>query len=111
MSLYNTGKMKVGEKKQTLDDGTDLLKSAIKTRIKTTMVGAIDSVEKILGFLLYLNEQRELTPEESELKELFFELRKDILDKGNNQIRQIDEDLAKFDITRKIYHITLPVKG
>lgn len=111
MSLYDVAKMKVGEKKQTTDDCSDMVKALMTKRIRTTMVGAIDSIEKILGFLFLETQDRELTKEEEEMKELFLDLRKEILDKGNNQIRQLDDDLSKFSITRKVYHITLPVKG
>lgn len=111
MSIKDFAVMQVGDKITKEEFAGDILKSLMQNRIKTTMVGAISSIEKYLGFLFAQNEERELTPEEQEIKDIFLDLRKDILDKGNTEIRKLDEDFKKFNITRKVYQIKLPVKG
>jgi hypothetical protein len=84
------------------------LKDRMVNRLKTTMIGAISSIENKFGFLWGHN-QDDLTPEQQELKSYFEELRKEILDKGNNQIRGVDSDLLNYDINKKEIKIVLPV--
>jgi hypothetical protein len=44
------------------------------------------------------------------MKEVFEELRTEILDKGNNQIRNIDSEIETYDIVWNKYHYSLPLK-
>tara|TARA_A100001201_G_scaffold21819_1_gene24325 strand:- start:1227 stop:1541 length:315 start_codon:yes stop_codon:yes gene_type:complete len=85
------------------------LKKEVKKRIQTTMIGALSSIEKHLGSL-WGNDTDNPTPEQAVMKEVFEELRTEILDKGNNQIRNIDSEIETYDIVWNKYHYSLPLK-
>jgi len=87
-----------------------LFKSS-KKRVQTTMIGALDILEKHFGFLWGFEQQEEITPEQAQLKEIYDEARAKILDKGNTQIRNMEADFANYEITKKRYHINIPVVG
>lgn len=87
-----------------------LFKSS-KKRVQTTMIGALDILEKQFGFLWGFEQQEEITPEQAQLKEIYDEARAKILDKGNTQIRNMEADFANYEITKKRYHINIPVVG
>lgn len=68
----------------------------IKKRLTTTMIGALASIEESL----------ELDDEE------YSQLRQDILDKGNAQIRELRKDLDNFEISyKKIYFVPIRRKN
>lgn len=65
----------------------------MKKRIMTTMIGALASLEEFIDIF-----------EEGEYEEL----RKDILDKGHSQIRELENDLNHFEIKYKtVYFMPL----
>lgn len=73
------------------------LTHSIETKIKTTMIGALDKFEKKLGFL-WDEESPDELPTAGELKELWQQVRTDILDNGNNQIRAVKEEISLYDV-------------
>ena len=79
--------------------------------IRTTMIGSLDAIEKKLGFLWGFESDEDMTEEQKILKAMYDEVRALILDKGNNQIRFLKNEFTDYDITRKKYHINLPVAG
>jgi len=81
-----------------------------KKKIQTTMIGALSTVEKYLGFLWGHESSETLTPEQEHLKEVYNEVRSEILDRGNNQARNLETEFAAYDINWLRYQITLPVK-
>lgn len=82
-----------------------------KKKIQTTMIGALSTIEKHLGFLWGYESSEPLTPEQEHLKELYEEVRSEILDRGNNQARNLEAEFANYDINWLRYQITLPVKN
>lgn len=84
-----------------------------KQRILTTSVGALDALEKQLGFLWgHTNSpsgEVELTEEQLEFREMYEKIRATILDNGNDQMSFMSEDFADYDISRKKHKINLPV--
>ena len=89
----------------------DRLLKISKKKIQTTMIGALSTVEKHLGFLWGHESSEELTPEQEHLKEIYDEIRSEILDRGNNQARNLETEFAAYDINWLRYQITLPVKN
>ena len=92
------------EAKQSVKYKTDSkqrLKNISKKKIQTTMIGALDSIEKHLGFLW---------EDEENLKKIYDIVRQEILDRGNGQIRNLEAELDQYDIEWLRYNITLPVK-
>ena len=86
------------------------LKKEIKKRIQTTMIGSLSSVEKYFGFLWGENSESELTKEQMRMREIFEEMRTEILDKGNSQIRNSDSEIENYEVVWNKYHINLPIK-
>ena len=80
-----------------------------KKKIQTTMIGSLSTVEKFFGFLWGHGDNDELTPEQEHMKNLFDEARAEILDRGNSQIRNMEAEIAQYDVTWKRYHVTMPV--
>ena len=78
-----------------------------RKKIQTTMIGALDTIEKSFGFLW--EAAGELTPEQSQLKKIFEEARSQILDRGNAQMRNLKAEFVNYDINWKKYSLTLPV--
>ncbi len=85
----------------------DRLFKIAKKKIQTTMIGALDSIEKHFGFLW--EAEKELTAEQTQLKGIFEEARAEILDRGNTQIRNLQAELTNYDISWKRYKLTLPM--
>ena len=83
----------------------EILKENIRRKITTTMIGAIDVVEKKFGFLW-----SNATGEESKfMHKVFLEVRKTILDNGNTQIKSADEEISGYDIERTVFTTIFPV--
>ena len=72
------------------------------------MIGALSSIEQHLGFL-WTNENGELTEDQKKLLELYNTVRSEILDRGNNQARNIDAELSQYDIEWLRYTMVMPV--
>lgn len=85
------------------------LSKIAKKKIQTTMIGSLSTVEKFFGFLWGHGDDDELTPEQEHMKNLFDEARAEILDRGNSQIRNLEAEVAQYDVTWKRYHVTMPV--
>ena len=88
----------------------DRLYQISKKKIQTTMIGALSSLEANFGFLWGIGEpDDEITPEQLALKEIFEQVRSEILDRGNTQIRNLEAEISNYDINWKRYTINLPV--
>lgn len=90
------------------------LKKEIRKRIQTTMIGALSSIEKFMGSLWDWEQNTDPnyipTKEQIRAKEIFEEMRTEILDKGNNQIRNAESEIDTYDVIWNKYHINLPIK-
>lgn len=95
-------RMKQSREQREKDVSKDRLLKSTKKRIQTTMIGALHSIEESLGFLWENDEN---------MKEIFEELRSEILDRGNNQIRNLESDFSTYEIVWKKYSYQLPFKG
>lgn len=77
------------------------LRELIEKRVRTVFIGAISSVEESsFGGL------RQQSPE---WDRVFKELRKEILDKGNEQLRLLLEELGDFNVGQKRYRYDMPM--
>ena len=101
---------KTAKTDQYLDLSKERLLKIGKKKIQTTMIGALSTIEKHLGFLWGHESSEELTPEQEHLKELYDLVRSEILDRGNNQARNLETEFSAYDIKWLRYQITLPVK-
>lgn len=85
------------------------LKKEIRKKIQTTMIGALSSVEKYFGFLWGENVDNP-TKDQLRMREVFEDMRTEILDKRNLQIRNSDAEIETYDVTWNKYHINLPIR-
>lgn len=99
---------KIREAKYKLDS-KERLSKILKKKIQTTMIGALSTIEENLGFLWNNNSSQELTKEQEHMKNIYNKIRSEILDKGNNQTRNIDAELSQYDVEWLRYSMTMPV--
>lgn len=98
-------------KRDILDERSkNRLKKEIKKKIQTTMIGSLSSIEKYFGFLWGEDSDYELTKDQIRMRDIFEELRTEILDKGNIQLRNADAEIESYDVTWRNYHINLPIR-
>lgn len=67
----------------------------IEKRFKTIMIGSLARFEQEFGYL-WNNEEEPNTQQEIYFREKWEDLRNDLLDHGNNQIRNGIQDLNKY---------------
>ena len=89
-------------------DSKDRLSKILKKKIQTTMIGALSAIEENFGFL-WNSQDGKLTKEQEMMKTLYNKLRSEILDKGNNQARNVDAELAQYEVEWLRYYIKIPV--
>ena len=82
----------------------------MRKRIQTTMIGSLSSVEKYFGFLWGEGSDSEPTKDQLYMREVFEEMRTEILDKGNSQIRNSEAEIENYDVVWNKYHINLPIR-
>lgn len=89
-------------------DSKERLSKILKKKIKTTMIGAISSIEENFGFLWAEDSDIE---EDTKIKMagLFAKARSDILDRGNTQSRNVDAELSNYDTVWLRHTISIPV--
>jgi hypothetical protein len=85
-----TDKYSVGSKEK--------LKASVRHKIRRTFVGCLDIIEKELMALGIDKDS-----------DVFKTIRKKILSVGNDQVRNMEAELEKYNIEFIPYHITLPV--
>lgn len=98
---------KIRDEKYKLES-KERLSRVLKKKIQTTMIGALSSIEENLSFL-WETDNGILTEEQKKLKDIYQKIRSEILDKGNNQARNIDSELSQYDIEWLRYSIKIPV--
>ncbi len=85
-----------------------LFQVAVK-KIKTTMIGALSTLEESFGFLWGFEEDAEKTDDQKKILEIYEDARAKILDRGNTQIRNLESEFVNYDIVRKKHYINLPI--
>lgn len=105
--MDNSDYKKTRDQKYKLDS-KDRLAKILKKKIQTTMIGALSTIEENFGFLWNTN-SGELTKEQEHMKELYNKVRSEILDKGNNQARNIDAELSQYEIEWLRYSLKMPI--
>ena len=90
-------------------DSKERLQKIINKKIQTTMIGALDTIEKSLGFLWAPDDDGQMSEDAKYFKGLYDTVRQEILDRGNGQIRNVDAELEQYDIEWLRYQLTLPI--
>jgi predicted hydrocarbon binding protein len=93
----------VDNNKEKQEDASRLnLETKILKNIQTTMIGAISAIETRIGHLWgYGKQESELTEDELAALQIWKEIRKAILDNGNNQGRKVQDTLKEYSINWK----------
>jgi hypothetical protein len=88
------------------------LRKIIQTKMRTTFVGDVARVEQHLGALWgHGLVEAQLTPSQRTWRQLWLQLRNDILTNGNNQLRALEKELAQYVIEWHAYQNRFPVTG
>lgn len=77
-----------------------MLEEYVEKSINTTMIGALFSIETHFGDLL----------ESPEYREKYAKIRKEILDRGNNQKKLVKAEMLNYNIQSKRFHYNIPVR-
>lgn len=85
----------------------DKVQNEVSAKMKTMMIGALSSIENYFGELWAMGQNRPLTKDEQKFYDTFMVLRKEILDKGNTQIKNVKMFLDPYDIDYVGYSIEL----
>lgn len=74
-------------------NGSSRLKDFAIKKVRTTMIGAIAELEKNLDL------------KDEEIKKVFEEIRQNILNLGNSQIRSLEKEFTKYDVFQKVFKL------
>ena len=108
--IKNSLEYKNAREQRSKDVSHDTLFKNTKKKIQTTMIGSLSDIEEHFGFLWNFGEdESQLTEEQKHIKSIYEEARAKILDRGNTQIRDLELEFINYEISRKKYHIKLPV--
>jgi len=84
----------------------------LETKIRTTFIGNINTFEKHFGELFGFGKKtEELTQDQKYFRSIWESCRKEILDKGNNELRAARSEISEYTVEWNRYHKTLPVIG
>lgn len=93
-------------------DVNDKLKNVVSKKIKTTMVGAVSALEQEFG-LTYNKENNDYVVNNdiktigiNELVERIKNVRDDIFDIGNNQLRMINSEIDEYFVVKPRMYVT-----
>lgn len=82
----------------------------LEKKIRTTFIGAINSVENTFGHLWgHGKKWDDLTANERENRILWEKCRKEVLDKGNNELRGARVEVSEYTVEWNRFHKNLPV--
>ena len=97
------------KEEQYKESSKERLAKIAKKKIQTTMIGALSTVEKSFGFLWGHESDEPLSPEQEHMKSLYEEVRSEILDRGNNQARNLEAELNQYYVKRLRYQLNQPL--
>ena len=106
--LRKSFELKQNRENKQKEISKERLLNTAKKKIQTTMIGSLSTIEKHFSFLWDVDNP---TMEQEQLKNLFEDLRSEILDRGNTQIRNLENEFSNYEVTWKKYNINLPFKG
>lgn len=91
-------------------DSRNRLRNNASKKVRTTFIGAIDSFEKKFGEIWGHNKDITLLTEEQKIwREVWEEVRKEVLDKGNNQLRALCMEIDDYQVEWDKNFTNLPV--
>jgi phenylalanyl-tRNA synthetase alpha subunit len=100
---------KKDKEKQYLEDSRERLANIIETKIRTSFIASLARFEEEFGHL-WGHTKQELTDQEKEWRLVWEEVRKSILNTGNNQIRNMRKEMDYYSIKWNRFQLTMPFK-
>jgi len=91
--------IQVDEEEQKKENMRATLMKTVETNIKTAFIGAISSFENTFGYLWGHGEMK-LTEKQQQFRELWAQVRKEVFDKGNDQIKLAKRELSRYEVER-----------
>jgi hypothetical protein len=78
-----------------INENKDLVIALAIKRLRTTMIGSISKFENVFGYLWghYKGPDEQLTDQEIYFDNMWQDVRNNVLNHGNKQIRALEEDL------------------
>lgn len=81
------------------------IRPLITKRFQTTMIGSLHQFEKYFGYIWGIGmDEDELTDQQLDARDRWELARNQILNNGNNQLRQMLADIENNNICKKQYH-------
>jgi len=105
-------KQREENKNKYSDKSKKRLSSIVGTKIKTSFIGAISACENHFGVLWgHGKNDEELDDNEIAMKEIWEDVRAQILDNGNTQLRATMNEIEDYTITWNRHSIKMTVKN
>jgi len=106
-----TSRMKQAKEDRYLEQSRKRLDKIVTTKLRTSFIGALAAFEEEFGFLWGHNlDEDELTPEQLNMRELWNNVRTNVLNNGNTQLRAVRTEIANHVIKWNRHHMNLTVK-
>ena len=101
-------KQKEAKSKEYEERSKKRLSNIVSTKMNTSFIGAISSCENHFGFLWgHGKSEEELTQDEIEMREVWDEIRAEILDNGNTQLRAAVNEIGNYSVSWDRYTLTM----
>lgn len=112
LAVAEKRKKEAGVKSQQYNESSkEQLKKIIETKLKTSFIAPLDYFENYFGTLWgHGKSVSELTEEERRFREIWNEIRNNVLNNGNKQIRAIQDELIQYTVIWNRYKLNLKVK-
>jgi hypothetical protein len=93
-------KSQEASKNRFIEESRKRLDKIISTKLTTTFIGSLATFEKNFGFLWgFGKKDHEKTEEERHLSSIWENVRTEVLNNGNNQLRTIKNELQNHNIS------------
>lgn len=88
------------------------LNKSIEKKFRTTFIGAISIFEEVFGHKWGHNlPEEKITPEQLKNRKLWEQVRTNILNNGNNQLRAAQSEISEYTVEWNRHQTNIPVKG
>ena len=103
-------KLKEARQQKYLDECRQRLSNIAEKKMKTTFIGALDAIERMFGDIWGADiDEKDRNKEEKENFELWQDLRTEILNNGNTQLRGLLNEISQHVVEWKRYNATFTI--
>lgn len=108
----NSDTAKKNSEQRYLEQSKNRLEKIVSTKMKTSFIGALAVFEKNFGYLWgHGIAEEDLTEEQLEMLELWEDIRTEVLNNGNTQLRAAKNEISNHVIKWKRYQTNFIVRG